>query len=241
MSTAVPRSAFWQGFRESLPYVLTIVPFALLFGVVSMEAGLDLPQTMGMSILVIAGASQFAAVQMMAEHAPALIIIITALAVNLRMAMYSAALTPDLGKAKIWQRAVISYVMVDQCYALAAQEYQRRPARPVPEKVGYFFGSATAICPIWIVMTLVGALFGQAIPAGFAIDFAVPVTFLAMIAPMLRSLPHLVAAFVAITVALLCAWMPHNAGLFPAAIAGMIAGAETERRMARLQAPEIRR
>ncbi|MEI4473113.1 AzlC family ABC transporter permease [Frigidibacter sp. MR17.24] len=232
MTDPTDRSAFWQGFREGLPFVLTIVPFALLFGVVATEAGLDIVQALVMSVLVVAGASQFAAAQMIADNAPVLVVIVTALAVNLRMAMYSAALTPHLGRATLGQRALISYLMVDQCYALAAQEYDRRPDRPVPQKVGYILGSALAVCPAWVAMTLVGAVFGGAIPPAFALDFAVPVTFLAMIAPMLRSLPHLVAAFTAIVVALLCAGLPHGTGLFPAAIAGMLAGAETERRLA---------
>lgn len=235
-ASAPSRSAFWQGFRDGLPFVLTIAPFGLLFGVVAMEAGIDLLQTMSMSILVIAGASQFAAVQMIKDHAPALVVIVTALAVNLRMAMYSAALTPHLGRASLWQRALISYLMVDQCYALASREYELRPGRTVAENVGYFLGTATAICPWWIVMTLIGALFGAAIPPAFALDFAVPVTFLAMIAPMLRSLPHLVATFVSIVVALACAGLPHNTGLFPAAAAAMVAGAEVERRLNRRRA-----
>lgn len=236
MAPAPSRSPFWLGFNDALPFVVTIVPFAVLFGVVATEAGLDLIQALVMSVLVVAGASQFAAAQMIGENAPVLVIIVTALAVNLRMAMYSAALTPHLGRASLWERALISYVMVDQCYALAAKEYETRPGRPLPEKVAYILGSALAVCPLWVVMTVIGALFGAAIPPEFALDFAVPVTFLAMIAPMLRSLPHLVAAFVAIAVALLCAGLPHGTGLFPAAILGMMAGAEVERRVTRARA-----
>ena len=104
--------------------MIVVVPFAMLFGVVATEAGLPLAQVMGMSFLVIAGAAQFTALQFMADNAPVLVIIASALAVNLRMAMYSAAITPHLGPEPFWKRALIAYFLVDQTYALAFEEYQ---------------------------------------------------------------------------------------------------------------------
>ncbi|MFN6979895.1 MAG: AzlC family ABC transporter permease, partial [Gemmobacter sp.] len=67
------RRAFWRGARDALPFLVILVPFALLFGVVGTDAGLSLAQVMGFSIFVIAGASQFAAVQLLAENAPTLV------------------------------------------------------------------------------------------------------------------------------------------------------------------------
>ncbi len=78
---------FWQGMKAGSPFIIVVVPFGLLFGVVATEAGLNLVETMSMSFLVIAGASQFAALSLMQENAPLLIILGTALAVNMRMAM----------------------------------------------------------------------------------------------------------------------------------------------------------
>lgn len=228
MTASPRRSAFWRGFREALPFVLVITPFGMLFGVVATEAGFNLAETMVMTVLVIAGASQFAAVQMMADNAPALVVLATALAVNLRMAMYSAALTPHLGRAPVWQRALISYALVDQLYALAAQEYEQRPEQSIAQKVAYFCGASMVVCPAWYAMTFVGATMGEAIPPSFALDFAVPITFLAMVAPMLRTLAHVVAALVSVVVALLLSWMPHNTGLLVAGLAAMAAGAQTE-------------
>ena len=49
-------SDFWQGFRAGLPFLLVILPFGIVFGVVAYrKAGLNLSQTMGFSIFVIAG------------------------------------------------------------------------------------------------------------------------------------------------------------------------------------------
>ena len=226
-------SEYWRGNRDGLPFVLVIAPFGAVFGVVATEAGLDLAQVMGFSVLVIAGAAQFVAVQMMVEHAPAMIVLAAALAVNLRMAMYSASLAPHLGRLPFWKRAFVSYLMVDQTYAAAILRYENQPQLSPQARLAYFLGVATPIVPVWYLATWAGAALGSAVPAGLPIDFAVPITFLALIVPMLRTLPHVVAAIVSILGVLAFAALPFNLGLLVAALLAMVAGAETERRMTR--------
>ncbi len=225
-----PKTTYLGGVLDGLPFVLVVVPFAALFGVVATEAGLGLAEVMGFSVLIIAGAAQFAALQLMQEGAPVLIILSVALAVNLRMAMYSAALVPYLGAAPLWKRALVAYLLVDQSYVLAQAKYETRPDLGISGRLAYFFGVVTPVAPAWYAATLAGALLGQAVPPGLALDFAVPITFLAMIAPMLRSLAHVSAALVSVAAALALAWMPFGTGLLLAALLAMAAGAEVERR-----------
>lgn len=228
---ASTNSHFLRGLRDGAPFILVVAPFALLFGVAATEAGLDLAQVMGMSVLVIAGAAQFTALAMMADHAPTIVVLIAALAVNLRMAMYSAALAPWLGRAPLWKRAVAAYVLVDQTYALSALEFERRPEMKTAQRLAYFFGTVTPICPLWYLFTWVGAVFGATIPDGLALDFAVPITFIAIIAPALRTVAHVAAAVVSVGVALALAFLPWNLGLLVAALAAMRAGAVVEQRL----------
>ncbi|MFT6271735.1 MAG: putative branched-subunit amino acid permease, partial [Dinoroseobacter sp.] len=101
MPATIPKSAFWLGFRDSAPFVVVVAPFALVFGVIATEAGLNLAEVMGFTFLVIAGAAQLTALQLMTENAPTVVVLVSALAVNLRMAMYSASLAPHLGNAPL--------------------------------------------------------------------------------------------------------------------------------------------
>jgi len=223
------KSAFWSGFLDCSPFILVVAPFGLLFGVVASEAGLDLLETMTMTVLVIAGAAQFTALALLEDQAPTIIVIVAALAVNLRMAMYSAALVPHLGKTSLGIRAIICYLMVDQTFAVSIKKFEQHAAWPVSKKAAYFFGSASSIVPVWYGFTLIGALVGEAIPKEFSLDFAIPICFIALTAPMMRSLPHLAAALVSVLIALLLAWMPYNLWLIIAAIVAMMVGAQTER------------
>ena len=223
------RSVFWQGVRAGAPFILVIAPFGLLFGAVATEAGFTLIQTITMSALVIAGAAQFASVQLLVDGAPVFVAILTGLAVNLRMVMYSASLAPHLGKAHTWQKILMSYLMVDQSYALAIDKYQRAPEMKTQDKVNYFFGAISIIAPFWYAFSLVGGIMGSAIPPEYALDFAIPITFIAIIAPNLRSLPHLAAAIVSVTIALSLSWMPYNSWLMIAAFFAMITGVQVEK------------
>jgi len=228
MQPSTAKSVYLQGIRDGAPFLLMAIPFAMVFGVVATEAGLTLAQTLGFSVLVIAGASQYAALQLMVENAAIAFVLLAALAVNLRMAMYSASLVPHLGAAPLWQRALVAYVNFDQSYIVSIAQYEKTPDWPLRDKVMFFLGVATPIAPAWVVSTAVGALLGTQIPPEYALDFIVPIMFLAMVAPMLKSLAHVCAALVSAIVALMLIGLPAGMGLLIAAGAAMLTGALVE-------------
>ena len=228
MPFTTTKSAFWAGVRDSAPFIVVAGPFAMLFGVLATEAGLNVFEALAFSVVVVAGAAQFTALSLMQDDVPTVIVLASALAVNLRMAMYSASITPYLGAVPFWKRAIAAYFLVDQSYAVSISKYEKEPEMPLSQKLAYFFGVVVPVCPSWYIFTVVGALVGQQIPESWALDFVMPLAFLALIGPMLRTPAHMVAALTGTTVALLAAGLPYNLGLLAAGAAGMIAGARTE-------------
>lgn len=236
MGRTTPNWYFWKGVRDGAPFILVAAPFGMLFGVLAAEAGFALVETMTFTVSVFAGASQFTALQLMHEQAPTIIVLISALAVNLRVAMYSASLAPYLGAAPLWQRAIAAYLVVDQSYALSITRFEIQPDMTTPQRMAYFFGTNGVVAPAWYLATLFGAIMGSRIPESWALDFVMPVAFLAMLAPMLRTLPHLIAALTASIVVLVATDIPFNLGLIVAGFCGMVAGAQAELVMARRKA-----
>ena len=230
MSAPGPTTAqgYRQGLRAGLPFVLLILPFAAVFGIIATEAGLTLAETLGFSIMVIAGASQLAAVQLMIDGAPFAVVLLTALAVNLRMAMYSASLAPHLGRASLGARAAVAYLMVDQAYAMAFLQFERAPDWSVGAKLGYYFGVVTPVAPTWYLGTALGGIAGHRLPEGLPLDYVVPITFLSLVGSMLRTWAHAVAALVSAGAALLLLGLPWNLGLPLAGLLAMSAGALVE-------------
>jgi predicted branched-subunit amino acid permease len=223
-----PRQSLIHGLLQSTPFLLVIVPFGLLFGVVATKAGFDLAEVMGFTVLVLAGASQFTAVQLMTDHAPVWLVIVSSLAVNLRMAMYSASLVPWLGGASQPARAAVAYSLIDQTYVLGIEHFQNVPKLSLTQRLAYFTGTAILMCGCWIIFSFIGATAGRAIPASIPLDFVVPITFLAMIAPALRTPAHVAAATVAVVVSLALAWLPAGVGPMIAAVLAMATGAGVE-------------
>ncbi|HUS55141.1 MAG TPA: AzlC family ABC transporter permease [Thermohalobaculum sp.] len=223
-AATVTRHGFGAGLLAALPVLLAVAPFGLIFGILAVEAGLEITQTMAMSSVVIAGASQLAALQLLTEHAPALIAILTGAVVNLRMAMYSASIAVHWQSTPMHWRMLAAIVLTDQSYALSIQRYRRHPGESLGDRLGFFFGVGSLTCCVWILATYLGATLGNRIPPGWGLDFVVPITFIAIVAPMLRGRANLLAAAVAATLAVLLSGLPYGMGLLVAAAAGIEAG-----------------
>lgn len=227
------RASFAAGVVQSLPFLIVLAPFGLVFGVTATNAGMDLWQVLGFSTIVLAGAAQISAVQLLVDQAPLVVVILSSLAVNLRMAMYSASMVPWIGQASPRTRALVAYVLIDQTFTLSIRRFEANPRLTMPERLAFFSGTALVLALPWPIFAVLGATIGRAIPPQYALDFAVPITFLAMISPLLRSRPHLAAAATGFALAAALRHMPAGTGLMIAAPIAMAVGAEIERRQSR--------
>jgi len=236
MPPATAKSPLRQGLSDTAPFTLVVPAFGILFGVVAREAGLSLPETFGFSLLVIGGASQFAALQLMSENAPWIVALATALAVNLRMAMYAAALAPAFAGLPLRRRAVLAYFNYDQSFAAASSAFARNPGWTASERASYFVAVAAPVAVTWVVGSVVGLRMGDAMPGWLDLRFTLPLVFLALVAPMLTTVPRLVSALCSVVLALALGWVPAGLGLLIAGVCAMIAGAAAERYLERRSA-----
>lgn len=225
--------AFREGVVACLPAWVAVAPFGAIFGTIATATGLDILQTMGMTLVVAAGASQLAALQLMNEGAPALLAILTGAVVNLRMAMYSAALAAQWPGAPLRWRIVAAYFLHDQAFAVTVRRHAERPAEPVPQRIAYFLGAGSSTIAVWYVATLAGAVFGAQMPVSWGLEFAVPVTFIAVTAPLLRTLPQAAAALTGAVLSLPGTLLPYGLGLVLAAGAAIAVGMATEKALTR--------
>ena len=213
-----------QGATAALPMLLALIPFGVIFGALAAAAGMGLAATLGMTSIVVAGAAQLAALQLMTDGAPALVAVATAAVVNLRMAMYSASVATHWRGASLKARLAAAFVLFDMSYGLAIRRYAERPSLPLDEKLGFYFGAGGVCLVVWIAATLAGALLGARVPPEWGLSVAPALVFLSVAAPFLRARPHLAAAGVAAGVALLGAGLPYGLGLTAGAAAGIGAG-----------------
>lgn len=216
-----------------LPMLLGAMPFGIIYGSLAGAAGLDAWQTIGMSVLVFAGSAQFIAVSLLTGGATLAVLWLTTLVVNLRHALYSATLQPFVRHLPKRWRVPLAFWLTDEAFAVVQQRYARTDTSP--HKHWYFLGAGLAMYVNWIGCTLIGLLFGQAVPnlAAWGLDFAMIATFVGIVVPMLRNRPQVAAALVAAVTALIFHGLPYKLGLLAAAFAGIVVGVLLER----LQAP----
>src|SRR5688572_16166071 len=179
-------------------------------------------EAMAMSVLVYAGAAMLAATQLIAEGAPALVVVLAAFVVNLRLFMYSASLRTYFAGESLTRRLVVSYALVDNPYALFLQRYSTHPE--APGKFEYFFGMAVPIWLVWQATVGIGLAVGNQLPAAWKLEFAAPLAFVAMTIPLLRDRPMVAAAVSAGATAVLAHGLPLRLGLAVAATVGIVVG-----------------
>lgn len=195
-----PANEFRRGFIDTIPLWLGVAPFGITYALAARTAGLDAPQTIGMSLLVFAGASQLTAAGLFASGANPFSIILTTLIVNLRGLLLTASLAPGLRHLPALQRAGLAFQVTDETYAVTVQRISTRQSGPA-----LLFGSNISLYLIWQLSTIVGLLLGGAIPdpASLGLELVFPLSFSVLIMPYLRSRPHVAAALVSGILALI--------------------------------------
>ncbi len=226
MSRAFSASDFREGFVEMLPACIGLIPFGLVTGIGAAAAGADFWAALGMSAIIFSGAAQVLAAQLFASGAPVGVIILTCFVAGLRFLLYSAAMAPYLRPLPArWQQG-LAFLLTDQAFAASIRRFD---ASADPHAgASHFLGGGSALWIGWQVTNIIGFFAGASIPASWSLDFAVPLCFLALVAPALRSSAHVAAAVTAGVSVLLLGGLPMKLNLIAAGLLGIAAGVATE-------------
>ncbi|HEU0293488.1 MAG TPA: AzlC family ABC transporter permease [Anaerolineales bacterium] len=219
---------FWAGVRAELPLLIGVFPFGMIYGALAVHAGLSRLASQMMSSIVFAGSAQFITTQLVQEATPALVIVLTIAVVNLRHMLYSASLAPYLASLSTRWKVLLSYLLTDEAYAPTILRYETEGI----QAYGHWFllGAGSALWLTWQVSTALGIFLGAAIPDSWSLEFALPLTFIAMVVPVLKNGPAIAAAISAGAVALAAHSLPYGLGLILAALVGIAVGSFLEGR-----------
>lgn len=213
---------FWAGVRAEIPLLIGVFPFGMIYGALAMDAGLSTAAAQMMSSMVFAGSAQFITTQLVKDSAPGFVIVLTIAVVNLRHMLYSASLAPYLASVSTRWKMLLSYLLTDEAYAPSIIHYENDSVKPFSH--WFLFGAGAALWTIWQISTALGIFLGAAIPDSWSLDFALPLTFIAMVVPVLKNRPSIAAALSAGCVALAAYSLPYKLGLILAALVGIAVG-----------------
>ena len=198
----INRGEFRSGVRDTLPLMLGVFPFGLAYGIFGQSVGLTTGETVLMSLTVFAGAAQFISLPMFAAGSGWAMIALTTLLINLRHLLMGASLTPYMEKLPLSWKAFLCFGMADETYAITITR-----AQTGGYSRDYQFGSNATGYITWAISTILGAMMGSYIsdPLAWGLDFAMPATFLALLAPRLVDRTSLAVAGVAAAVSVAAA------------------------------------
>lgn len=218
---------FWAGVRQELPLQLGVAPFGLVFGVLGIASGLTPLQTVLLSSIVFGGASQVVFAQLWGAGVPAPVIGASVSVINLRHALYSASIAPYLRSLPLVWRVPLAYLLTDEAYAVTINRLRNEPSSP--HQHYHLVGTGMTLWVCWQITTVTGVMFGATIPQSWSLGFAIPLTFIAIVAPAIQRRADLAACLVAGIISVLGQPLPWKSWIILAAIGGIAAGYLTHR------------
>lgn len=174
---------FRLGMRDIAALTPGLAAWGLMTGVATANSGLSGVEVLLMSVLVYSGASQLAALPLLAAGAPLWVIVATAFCVNLRFIVFSAQLRDYLMDLPLGRRLFIGYATSDLSYMMMLRRWpQAAPdAQGRQEQRLYLAGSALLIWVSWIAASLIGIFFAQSIPQEWGLGFVGTLALIGMV------------------------------------------------------------
>lgn len=219
-----------RALAPALPVVMGYLPIGFAYGVLAINAGLTVFQTVDMSVIVYAGSAQLIAASLFEAGINPFSIIITTFIVNLRHLLMSASLAPYLQRWRKAEVAAFAFELTDESFGVHSLRFERGETAPGPTL------GINLICQLsWVAGTLLGALAGGLITdvKPFALDYALPAMFIALLVLQIRSRLHLITAGVAGVLSMLV-WLggesQWNVIIATVMAATLAAGVETWKR-----------
>lgn len=216
-------AAIVAGSRRALVLALGVLPFGMVYGVAVTQAGLSAaPGVLG-SIAIFAGASQLSLVELHSQGAFWAVAVGTALVINARFLLYSAALAPSFASFPARWRFPLAHLMTDQAVTLSLIEFDTETDPQM--RRSFYLGASLTLFAFWQFGTIVGITVGAQVPTGLQLDFIIPLMFTALVVPTLRDRPAVVAVIASVTVTILAAGLPAGTNILLGAVAGVGVGA----------------
>jgi predicted branched-subunit amino acid permease len=219
--------------------VIGVLPLGLAIGVAISSSTMPALAGWAAGPLIFGGAAQLMAIQLLDAGAAPAVVIVSALLVNSRIVMYSAAIAPWFRTATLRQRLLVAAPLIDPLYLTCAARYERGDLDQ-RGRLAYYTGAAVLLLAAWMAIQALAIAIGDSIPDAAGLHVAAPLAFAGMLAKTSVARPAIAAAAAAGLVAVTAAGMPYQSGITLAVIAGIVAGCIAEQRPPQRATPEAR-
>jgi branched chain amino acid efflux pump len=191
-----------KGAIDSLPIVISVFPFGIIYGVLAIKAGFTIFEASFSSVVVFAGAAQLCSLPLFAAEVSPWAIIGTTFIINLRHFIMGASISRKIKEDELMPRLLASYVLVDESFAITSAWWDKAKRESARD---YFIGSGIALWTSWNISTITGSVFGNFLgdPKKLGIDFAIAAGFIGLLVPLVKGRVEFLVLLVAIIASIL--------------------------------------
>jgi predicted branched-subunit amino acid permease len=214
------------GARAMAPWLVGIVPYGLVIGVSAARSDVPTVAAWLTAPLIFAGSAQVAVIDLLGSGAAPVVVIVAALAINLRLVLYSATMAPYWRDTSRWWRALAAYLLTDPSLAVGLDGYARTSDRRRGHR--FYLGAGVCLWVAWLTAIGVGAAVGARLPGALHLEFVIPIFLAGEVASRLTNRPARHAAAASVVVALLAVAAPLQLGPLLAICVGIAAGLRAE-------------
>jgi len=211
---------FKKGIIDVSPSLMGVFPFGIIYGALGVEFGLSALETFMMSIIIFAGSSQLVFMQLFSLNANPYVILGSVGAVNARHFLYGAVISEHVNHlSKPW-KITLSYLLTDQAFMFSNKYFIEN--KKVNNIHYHLLGTGFMLWFMWQISTLLGIILGSFIPEELGLNFAIPLTFLALIINDLKKPTYLLVTLVSGVVSILTFNFPLKAYILISASSGIL-------------------
>jgi 4-azaleucine resistance transporter AzlC len=215
---------FALGLRDTLPLMMGSIAFGVIFGTLATSNGLSAWQTMAMSLFVFSGSAQFIAILLLGTNSGLAVVWFATLVLNLRHLLYAATLVDEVRHLSQAWRLPLAAFLTDETFAVMERRYRTEGGGPNAH--WYYIASCIGMYVNWQFWTAMGIVASERFEElkHWGLEFAMVVSFIGIVMPLLNSRPYWAATIVAGVVATVANPLPYKLGLMLGALAGIAVG-----------------
>lgn len=229
--TVTKRKAVWlmvkKGFLDMLPLNLAVLPWGILCGSLAIQRDFSVLEALLMPLVVFAGSAQLVAIELMANNASLATILFTTFVISSRHFLYGLALRDKLKVLPTRWRYSLGFLLTDELFALSGNS----KAFVGKLRLIYALVAGGSFYLFWLLWNVTGIVAGSYLPdlTQLGLDFAIAVTFIALVVPTVTNLPMVITVAVAALLSVLFKLLHFELDLVAAAIIAMYCGYLTDR------------
>jgi 4-azaleucine resistance transporter AzlC len=222
LSNQVTLKIIIRGFMDMMPLNLAVIPWGILCGSLAIQRDFSVLEALLMPLIVFAGSAQLVATELIGGNAPLATILFTTFIISSRHFLYGLALRDKMKVLPNRWRYPLGFLLTDELFALSTH------SRSFKGKVRliYAFASGGSFYLCWLMWNVIGIFAGSYLPdlTSLGLDFAIAVTFIALVIPSIKNIPILVAVIVSGLCSVIFKLLAWELDLVFSALLGMLAG-----------------